>query len=57
MPTQDEVNEFLDELREAGTHNMFTQAPSALKNHFGLTRKQALAMWSHWAKNFGKRNN
>lgn len=43
--------EYLDELRESGTINMFGAAPY-LADHFGMDMKYAREIFHDWAKTF-----
>ena len=43
--------EFLDDLRKSGLVNMFGAAPH-LQEQFGLTPKEARAVFTAWAKTF-----
>ena len=45
--------QFLDDLRESGSINMFG-APAVLQQEFGLTRHQAIDIVKTWMKEFKK---
>jgi hypothetical protein len=53
-PTQDEVNKFLDGLRESGDTNMFGAVPY-LQKRFGFTRYEAYPHLIKWMETFGER--
>ena len=53
MPTQKEVSEYLDGLRESGITNMFGAAPY-IQDEFEVSKKEAKEFLSTWMKNFGK---
>jgi hypothetical protein len=55
MTLQEEVDLFLDELRETGAVNMFGAAPYVVAA-FGVTRWEARSLVVNWMENFGKRN-
>lgn len=55
MPLQEEVDLFLDQLRETGAINMFGAAPYVAKR-FGVTGGVARSLVVNWMENFGKRN-
>jgi hypothetical protein len=55
MTTQDEVNTYLDDLREEGSVNMFGAAPYLVED-FGITSKEARAMLGVWMKTYSKRH-
>ena len=46
--------EYLDDLRESGTTNMFG-AGAYLINEFGITRKEASKILSEWMRTFSER--
>ena len=52
---QDQVNEFLDELRESGATNMFGAAPY-IAEAFEIDKRQARAMLSEWMRIFEERH-
>lgn len=47
--SQEEINEYLDDLRDSGITNMFG-APSYVATHFGISEKQAREAWKNWIK-------
>lgn len=49
---QDEINAFLDDLREGGKVNMFA-APPLLQEMFDIPRKEARQAFAYWANHFG----
>jgi len=55
MPTQAEVNEYLDELRESGETNMYGAA-SYIEDAFDLDKKTARQMLTEWIRTFGERH-
>tara|TARA_R110002012_G_scaffold230386_1_gene403105 strand:+ start:54 stop:236 length:183 start_codon:yes stop_codon:yes gene_type:complete len=56
VPTQDEVNVFLDDLRESGSVNMFG-AGSSIQDQFGITKYEANRFLQVWMNTFGERQN
>ena len=50
-PTQEAVNEYLDNLRESGKCNMF-EGPSRLIGRFGIDRREAYAAFETWTETF-----
>lgn len=54
MPTQDEVNKYLTELRDSGEANMFGATPYVMRR-FGLDRQNASRMTIQWMVSFDKR--
>lgn len=50
---QDEIFEYLDELRESGQTNMFGAGPY-VQRRFGLDRNEARAVVLAWMKQFGQ---
>jgi hypothetical protein len=55
MPTKEEIFEFLNDLREGGTINMFS-APKVIENEFGLSKQDAVAVFWEWTNEFEKEN-
>ena len=55
MPTQDEVNEYLDNLRESGVTNMYGAGPY-VQEAFGLDRREAGKMVQEWMRTFSQRH-
>ena len=49
MEKKQELLEFLDELKESGSINMFG-APKVLQEYFDLSRPNAIKIWEEWAK-------
>ena len=43
---------FLDEIREMGVMNMF-MAPKVLQEEFGLSKSEAMNVFTAWTKTFG----
>jgi len=54
-PTQDEVNLYLDSLRESGATNMFGAAPY-LRREFGMSMDCARDMLTVWMQTFRERH-
>lgn len=54
LPTQDEVNIFLDVVRSSGVTNMFG-AGAYVQEHFGVTKYEARDFLSEWMRTFGER--
>jgi hypothetical protein len=52
---QQEVSEYLDELRESGETNMFG-AGAYVEREFGISREEAKTFVLYWMENFGKEN-
>jgi hypothetical protein len=55
MSKQEQVNYFLDELRESGVTNMFGAAPYIVEE-FGVTRKEAKSFLLNWMQTFEERH-
>lgn len=53
--TQDQVNIFLDNLRESGVTNMFG-AGSYIQEEFGVTKYDAQRFLIKWMQTFGERH-
>ena len=51
---KDVVFEFLDEIRESGSINMFGATPYII-NAFGVTRYEAKDLLLEWMQTFGQR--
>ncbi len=49
---EQEVFEYLDDLRESGVTNMFG-AGAYIQDEFGIGRKEASALLKKWMVNFG----
>jgi len=56
VPTQNEVNVFLDDLRESGSVNMFG-AGSSIQDQFDITKYEANRFLQVWMTTFGERQN
>lgn len=54
LPTQHEVNIFLDVVRSSGVTNMFG-AGSYIQEHFGVSKYEARDFLSVWMKTFSER--
>lgn len=54
VPTQDDVNIFLDVLRSSGVTNMFGAA-SYIEDHFNVSKYQARDFLKVWMETFGER--
>jgi len=54
LPTQHEVNIFLDVVRSSGVTNMFG-AGSYIQEHFGVSKYEARDFLSEWMKTFSER--
>ena len=52
-PTQDQVNLFLDQLRESGSTNMFGATPY-IQKQFGITKYDAQRFLVNWMENYGE---
>jgi hypothetical protein len=55
MSKQEQVNYFLDELRESGVTNMFGAAPYIVEE-FGVTRQEAKDLLLNWMQTFAERH-
>ena len=55
MSLQEEVNDYLDALREEGSTNMYGVAPY-LVEEFGVTRHEAKNLLMNWMQTFAERN-
>ncbi len=55
MTLQEEVNLFLDDLRESGDINMFGAAPYVQKE-FGVSKYDARDLVKNWMQTFAERN-
>ena len=53
--TQEEVYQFLDELRESGVTNMFGASPYIIKE-FHVTRYEANRLLNKWMVDWNKRH-
>ncbi len=51
-----EMLEFLDELRESGVTNMFGTRPYLMREFDLLTEKEASTVLGYWMKSFGERH-
>ena len=56
VPTQEEVNVFLDALRESGAVNMFG-AGSSIQQQFDVTKYEANRFLQTWMTTFDERQN
>jgi len=54
LPSQHDVNIFLDVVRSSGVTNMFG-AGSYIQEHFGVTKYEARDFLSEWMKTFSER--
>jgi len=52
---QDDVNSFLDHLRESGSINMFGAAPY-VADAFGVSKYEARDLVKNWMETFGERH-
>ena len=55
MTTQEEVNDYLDALRESGETNMFGAA-AYLVAEFGVSREEAKFLLLNWMQTFKERH-
>ena len=55
MSLQEQVNYFLDELRDSGVTNMFGAAPYIVEE-FGVTRQEAKDLLLNWMQTFEERH-
>ena len=54
LPSQNEVNIFLDILRSSGATNMFGARPY-IQEHFGVSKHQASDFLKEWMQTFNER--
>ena len=54
LPSQQDVNIFLDVVRSSGVTNMFGAAPY-IQEHFGVNKNEARSFLSEWMRTFGER--
>ena len=52
---EEQVFEFLDELRESGVTNMYGAGPY-IREEFGATRDESHALLGDWMRTFGDRH-
>lgn len=55
MTLQEEVNVYLNALRESGAINMFGAAPY-IEEEFGVSRTEAKTLLLNWMKSFSDRD-
>jgi hypothetical protein len=55
MTLQEQVNVFLDDLRESGAINMFGAAPY-VADAFGVSKYEARDLVINWMETFGERH-
>ncbi len=55
MSKQEQVNYFLDDLRDSGATNMFGAAPYIVEE-FGVSRNEAKALLLNWMQTFAERH-
>ncbi len=55
MSKQEQVNYFLDELRESGVTNMFGAAPY-ISETFGVNKQEARQYLMNWMNSFSETN-
>jgi len=55
MTLQEEVNVFLDDLRETGAINMFGAAPYVAET-FGVSKHEARDLVKNWMETFAERH-
>ena len=55
MSKQEQVNYFLDDLRESGATNMFGAAPYIVEE-FGVERREAQQYLKNWMQTFAERH-
>ncbi len=54
--SQDDVNEFLDALRESGVTNMYGARPYIMEEYPELSKQEAGEMLSIWMKTYSERH-
>jgi hypothetical protein len=52
LPTQEEVNSFLDWLRMTGKTNTVTLSDAFIREHFGITKYDANRFLVRWMESF-----
>ena len=55
MNMQEEVNDYLDALRDSGATNMFGAAPYIVEE-FGVSRTEAKTLLLNWMQTFAERH-
>ena len=55
LPTQHDVNIFLDVVRSSGVTNMYG-AGSYIEDHFNVNRREAKAFLMEWMRTFAERS-
>jgi len=55
MSKQEQVNYFLDDLRDSGATNMFGAAPYIVEE-FGVSRNEAKQLLLNWMQTFAERH-
>ena len=55
MSLQEQVNDYLDAVRESGATNMFGAAP-IIQEQFGVNRREAKDLLLNWMQTFGERH-
>jgi hypothetical protein len=55
MNMQEEVNDYLDALRDSGATNMFGAAPYIVEE-FGVSRNEAKTLLLNWMQTFEERH-
>ena len=55
MSKQEQVNDYLDALRDSGATNMFGAAPYIVEE-FGVSRNEAKQLLLNWMQTFGERH-
>lgn len=56
MDNKEQYFEYLDDLRESGTTNMFGARPYLMEEFPELTKNEAGEILSEWMKTFGERH-
>ena len=55
MSKQEQVNDYLDALRDSGATNMFGAAPYIVEE-FGVSRNEAKTLLLNWMQTFAERH-
>lgn len=56
LPTQEQVNIFLDVVRSSAVTNMYGAGPY-IEEHFNVDRRQAKGFLMEWMRTYGERAN
>lgn len=51
---EQDVFQFLNALRNIGSHNMFTEAPHVIMEHYEISLSEAIQLCKVWRENFNE---